>query len=86
MRKVSEYENSHLKDALNIPLSQINSHLPSLSTDTDHYVHCAGGYRSMIANSVLKSKGIHNVVDVLGGFSAIKSTDTPIITTSLTNL
>ncbi len=86
VRKVSEFENSHIKDALNIPLSQINSHFHSLSTDTDNYVHCAGGYRSMIANSVLKSKGIHNVVDVLGGFSAIKSTDTPIITTSLTNL
>jgi rhodanese-related sulfurtransferase len=41
-------------------------------TKGDFYIHCAGGYRSMIAASILKSRGIHNLIDVRGGFAAIK--------------
>jgi len=42
------------------------------------YIHCAGGYRSMIASSILKSRGIHNLVDVAGGFAQIKQVGTPV--------
>jgi hydroxyacylglutathione hydrolase len=46
--------------------------LSVFSSHKTHYLHCAGGYRSVIAASILKSRGIHNLVNVLGGFSAIK--------------
>ena len=62
--------------AENTPLDDINSYLSSYSSNNKNYMHCAGGYRSMIANSILKSRGIHGVIDILGGFDAIKSTDT----------
>jgi glyoxylase-like metal-dependent hydrolase (beta-lactamase superfamily II)/rhodanese-related sulfurtransferase len=78
VRKKTEYLSEHVIDAENAPLDAINEHLALFSSDDTKYVHCAGGYRSMIANSILKSRGIHNVVDVLGGFDAIKKTDTEV--------
>lgn len=75
VRKESEYLSEHVIDAENAPLDDINNHLATFTSNDKNYVHCAGGYRSMIANSILKSRGIHNVVDVLGGFGAIKDTD-----------
>ena len=48
------------------------------SKENTNYIHCAGGYRSMIACSILKSRGVHNIVDVQGGFTAIKNTTVPI--------
>ena len=75
VRKASEYLSEHIKTADNYPLSEINNHLSALPQNEDFYVHCAGGYRSMIASSILKSRGIHNFVDVAGGFKAIKETD-----------
>ena len=78
VRKQSEYLSEHVIDAENIPLDELNNHLSEFKTDAPNYIHCAGGYRSMIANSILKSRGIHNLVDVLGGFGAIKSTSTPV--------
>lgn len=75
VRKPGEYNSEHLEGAINAPLSQLNNHLAEFDADKTNYVHCAGGYRSMIANSILKSRGIHNVVDVLGGFSAMSKTD-----------
>lgn len=72
VRKEGEYFSEHVVDAQNTPLDFINKHLPDFPSDADFFVHCAGGYRSMIAASILKSRGIHNVIDVAGGFAAIK--------------
>ncbi len=72
VRKESEYLSEHIIDAANTPLDFLNDHLSAFPDDTPFFVHCAGGYRSMIAASILKSRGIHNLIDVKGGFKAIK--------------
>ena len=72
VRKPGEYLSEHLPDAKNTPLDFINEHMNEFPTGTPFYMHCAGGYRSMIAASILKSRGIHNLIDVRGGFGAIK--------------
>ena len=57
------------------PLDQIHQNLNEYQSETNYYIHCQGGYRSMIACSVLKANGVHNVTDIKGGFEAIaKST------------
>lgn len=78
VRKASEYQSEHIVDAVNVPLREINEHLAAFPKDQDFYVHCAGGYRSMIAASILKSRGFHNLTDVQGGFKAIKEADIPV--------
>ncbi|MFT7613166.1 MAG: hydroxyacylglutathione hydrolase [Parvicellaceae bacterium] len=78
VRKEVEYQSEHVLSSINTPLNQINDHINSYSMMEKNYLHCAGGYRSMIANSILKSRGIHNVVDIVGGFDAIKNTDAAI--------
>jgi len=78
VRRESEYLSEHIKGAENSPLSTLNEHLASLPEQDTFYVHCAGGYRSMIASSILKSRGIHNLIDVAGGFKAIKETAIPV--------
>lgn len=75
VRKESEYKSEHVVDAMNAPLSYINEHLAEFPQDKTFMVHCAGGYRSVIAASILKSRGIHNLIDIAGGFDAIKETD-----------
>lgn len=75
VRKQSEYLSEHVINAENFPLSEINDHLAALPTDGDFFIHCAGGYRSVIAGSILKARGIHNIIDVTGGFKAIKEAD-----------
>ena len=72
VRKPGEYLSEHLIDANNIPLDFLNNHMSEIPTEGHFYLHCAGGYRSMIAASILKSRGIHNLIDVRGGFAAIK--------------
>jgi glyoxylase-like metal-dependent hydrolase (beta-lactamase superfamily II)/rhodanese-related sulfurtransferase len=74
VRKTSEFEAEHLNDGKNTPLDFLNEHLAEFPNDETFYIHCAGGYRSVIAASVLKSRGIHNLIDVAGGFGAIKKT------------
>lgn len=74
VRKPGEYEAEHVKGAVNIPLSVLNDHLSELPEKGTFYVHCASGYRSVIASSILKSRGIHNLIDVKGGIKAIKDT------------
>ncbi|WP_405349743.1 rhodanese-like domain-containing protein [Nonlabens sp. Asnod3-H03] len=74
VRKESEFLSEHVVDAHNTPLDYINDHLASFPGNT-FFIHCAGGYRSMIAASILKSRGIHNLINVEGGFNAIKETD-----------
>jgi glyoxylase-like metal-dependent hydrolase (beta-lactamase superfamily II)/rhodanese-related sulfurtransferase len=72
VRKPGEYASEHLVDAHSTPLDFLNNHMSEFPTKDDFYIHCAGGYRSMIAASILKSRGIHNLIDVRGGFAAIK--------------
>ena len=79
VRKESEYQSEHLEDAHLTPLDYINDHLSEFPEKETFYVHCAGGYRSMIASSILKSRGIHNLVDVAGGFAGIKKAGIPVI-------
>ncbi len=78
VRKHGEFNTEHIKGAKHTPLSFINDYLSSFLPNATHYIHCAGGYRSMIAASLLKAKGIHNIVDVAGGFEAIKRSGIPV--------
>ena len=74
VRKPGEYASEHLKVAANTPLDFLNNHLSEFPKDEDFYIHCGGGYRSVIAASILKARGFHNVIDVAGGYAAIKKT------------
>jgi len=74
VRKPGEYTAEHIVDVPSTPLDFINEHLAQFPKEENFYLHCAGGYRSMIAASILKSRGFHNVIDVKGGFAAIKNT------------
>lgn len=72
VRNDGEFSNAHIPEAVHAPLGFLNDYLDKLPDNEKFYLHCAGGYRSVIAASILKSRGIHNVVDVAGGFNAIK--------------
>jgi hydroxyacylglutathione hydrolase len=72
VRKEAEFLSEHVLGAHNTPLAYINNHLAEFPDTETFYVHCAGGYRSMIAASILKSRGIHNLINVQGGFKALK--------------
>jgi len=72
VRKESEFVAEHVINANNTPLDFLNEYLSQFPEDKNFYVHCAGGYRSIIAASILKSRGIHNLIDVAGGFKDIK--------------
>jgi len=72
VRKPGEYLSEHITEAHNTPLDFINDHMSEFPSNKPFYIHCAGGYRSMIAASILKSRGIHNLIDVKGGFGKIK--------------
>ena len=72
VRKNSEHLSEHLIGAENTPLDFLNDHLAEFPKNDVFYLHCAGGYRSMIAASILKSRGMHNLVDISGGFKALK--------------
>ncbi len=74
VRKPGEYSAEHILDVPSTPLDFLNDHLSEFPKGDPFYLHCAGGYRSMIAASILKARGYHNVINVLGGFSAIKNT------------
>jgi len=72
VRKQGEYLSEHVVDAVNVELDYFNDQMASVPQEGTFYVHCAGGYRSVIASSILKARGYHNMVDVAGGFKAIK--------------
>lgn len=78
VRKPSEYEIAHVKNSKLIELAALPRNIGSLDKKKNYLVHCAGGYRSMIAASYLQANGFDNVVDVSGGFSQIATTDAPI--------
>ncbi len=77
VRKELEFENGHVQTAVNIPLNNMMdvSSLSNFEDNDNIYVHCAGGYRSVIASSLMKRQGIHNLRNVLGGYEQIKSID-----------
>jgi hydroxyacylglutathione hydrolase len=74
VRRETEYADGHIKKAVNIPLSNLidPGSMADLDEEMNLYVHCAGGYRSVIASSIMKREGIHNVRNVLGGWNKIK--------------
>ena len=75
VRKTSEYLSEHLVDANTAPLSMLEENLNQFSAESENFVHCAGGYRSVIACSILMQKGINNITNIEGGFDAIKQVD-----------
>ncbi|MGJ8659100.1 MAG: MBL fold metallo-hydrolase [Cellulophaga fucicola] len=78
VRKESEYLSEHMIGAINTPLDYINNYIKEYPTNKNFYVHCASGYRSMVAASILKSRGIHNLININGGFVAIKESGIPV--------
>lgn len=77
VRKKSEYDSEHLIGAINVPLNEINQHLAEFPKDSTFVLHCAGGYRSMIASSILKQRGWQDFADVKGGFEDLSKTSLP---------
>jgi hydroxyacylglutathione hydrolase len=77
VRKPGEFAAEHVTGAINIPLDFINEELAQFPKSTPFIMHCAGGYRSMIAASILKARGWDNFTDVIGGFAAISNTKVP---------
>lgn len=75
VRKKSEYQSEHVIGVDNFPLDWINRDLENLDKNKKYYLHCASGYRSLVAASILKANGIDNVVDVAGGFGNLKETN-----------
>ena len=74
VRKQSEYLSEHVVDVINAPLDTVNDQIISMDKKQTYYLHCASGYRSMIFASILKARGFDNLVDIQGGFKAIKET------------
>jgi len=74
-RKASEYSSEHVVDAMNAPLDFINDSMAKIDKDKKYYVHCASGYRSMVFISILKARGYNNLIDVTGGFNALKASN-----------
>lgn len=72
VRKVSEFESQHLEHAINFPLDFINRNMDQVSREKTYFLHCQGGYRSVIAASILKSRGFENIINIDGGINEIK--------------
>jgi rhodanese-related sulfurtransferase len=79
VRKPGEYDAGHLTEVPNIPLDFINERMGDFPRDASIVLHCAGGYRSMIAASILKARGYQNVKDVIGGFGALSKTTLTVV-------
>jgi rhodanese-related sulfurtransferase len=77
IRKETEYAAEHIEDAYSKPLALINDWVKDLNPDEHFYMHCAGGYRSMIAASILQARGYRNFTEIGGGYSAIAKTNLP---------
>ena len=75
VRKKSEYDSEHILEAVNAPLDFMNDSMTKVNKNETAYIHCAGGYRSMIFISILKARGFNNLTDVKGGFKAIKESN-----------
>lgn len=79
VRKVTEFGGGSVAGAKNYPLDELNKHMRQLSKNEPVYVHCAGGYRSMIAASILKARGFDDVINIEGGYGAIQKTNVPLV-------
>ena len=77
IRKETEYAAEHINEAYSKPLAYINDWVKDINPDEHFFMHCAGGYRSMIAASILQARGYRNFTEVEGGFNAIAKTDIP---------
>ena len=77
VRKDGEYQSEHVENAIHASLEYLANNMHLIPKDEPFYLHCAGGYRSLIAHSMLKARGYHNAIDVLGGFNAIRASDAP---------
>ena len=77
VRKDGEYASMHLENSQHLPLDFINERMNEISKDKTYHIHCAGGYRSVIFASILKARGFTDIVDIAGGFAAIKKTNLP---------
>jgi len=75
VRKKSEYDSEHVLSAVNAPLDYVNDSMTKVDKNKTWYVHCAGGYRSMVFSSILKARGYDNLINVEGGFKAIKESE-----------
>lgn len=75
VRKEGEYAAEHVNDAYSKPLAYINDWVGNINPDEHFFLHCAGGYRSMIAASILQARGYRNFTEVEGGFNGIKKTE-----------
>lgn len=77
IRKESEYEAQHVAEAYNKPLAYINEWIKDINPEEHFFLHCAGGYRSMMAASILQARGYRNFTEIEGGFDAISKTKMP---------
>ena len=77
VRKETEYAAEHLDESYSRPLSAINDWVKDINPKEHFFIHCAGGYRSMIAASILQARGYRNFTEIGGGFSAISKTNLP---------
>ena len=77
-RKPGEFNAEHVENALNIPLDFVNEQLSEVPKDENFYLHCAGGYRSVIMASILKARGYHNMINVEKGIAGIRKTSMPL--------
>jgi rhodanese-related sulfurtransferase len=84
-RKPGEYEAERMDGAISMPLDYINQSPSDLDKESPIFVHCRSGYRSLVFISIMKSRGYHNLIDVQGGFSAMKETGLPICDNSCTS-
>jgi glyoxylase-like metal-dependent hydrolase (beta-lactamase superfamily II)/rhodanese-related sulfurtransferase len=75
VRRAGEFDSEHVKSAQNLPVDYINKNLSEVSKDKKYFVHCAGGYRSLIFASIAKAKGFDQLVNIEGGFGKIKQSD-----------
>jgi hydroxyacylglutathione hydrolase len=77
VRKESEFDAQHIKGAINFPLDFINRNMQEIDSSKKYYLHCAGGYRSMIGASILRARGFEQLVNIRGGFNALTKTSLP---------
>ncbi len=77
VRKESEYQSQHVKGVENFPLDWINANFSAIKPDEEYFLHCASGYRSLIAASIFRANGVENVTDVRGGFKELEELGAP---------
>ena len=77
VRKTGEYQSEHIEQAVNIPLDYLNDNMHRFDREQSYHLHCASGYRSVIAASILKARGFDRVVDIASGFKALQLTNIP---------